>query len=140
MTTPAPGNLVPYLFYSDIESMIDWYSRVFGFVEGERWRGPDGRVHNAEMRTGDTELWMDGAHHGRHHLTDPDGKPLSIWVGIWLAAPSDVDAMYEHVVAEGATPEQAPVDLPYGVRSFNVRDPEGYLWGFMCRIQAAGDR
>jgi uncharacterized glyoxalase superfamily protein PhnB len=138
MTAPAPGNLVPYLFYADIESMIDWYARVFGFTAGGRWRNPDGKVQNAEMRVGETELWMDATTDGRHHLTDPNGKPFSVWVGVWLDDPAAVDAMHEHVVAEGVTPEQPPHDRPYGVHTFNVQDPEGYLWGFMCRIPVAG--
>ena len=134
MTTPQLGNLVPYLFYADIEAMIDWYARVFGFVEQRRWRGDDGRVHNAEMRVGDTELWMDGVSAGRHQLTDPAGKPFSLWIGVWLADRAAVDAMYEHVVSHGVSPEAPPKDLPYGVRAFNVSDPEGYSWGFMCHI------
>jgi len=135
---PTPGNLVPYLFYTDIESMIDWYTRVFGFVELERWRQDDGKIHNAEMRVGDTELWMDATDDGRHHLTDPKGNPFSLWVGVWLDTPDDVDAMHAHVVHEGVQPEQDPHDRPYGVHTFNVRDPEGYLWGFMCRIPKPG--
>ena len=134
MTAPPLGNLVPYLFYADIEAMIDWYARVFGFVEQRRWRDDDGSVHNAEMRVGDTELWMDGMGAGRHQLTDPEGKPLSLWIGVWLTDRAAVDAMYEHVVAHGVAPEASPVDLPYGVRAFNVTDPEGYSWGFMCHI------
>src|SRR5262245_24020008 len=127
MTAPPLGNLVPYLFYDDIEAMIDWYARVFGFIEKERWRGDDGTVHNAEMYVGDTELWMDGAT-GRH-MTDSDGNQVSTWVGIWLTDRAAVDAMYEHVTSEGVSPKEPPQDLPYGVRSFNVSDPEGHSWG-----------
>jgi uncharacterized glyoxalase superfamily protein PhnB len=87
------------------------------------------------MRVGDTELWMDGNNTGRHTLTDRDGKPFSLWVGVWLADRAAVDAMYEHVVAEGGEPSEPPNDKPYGVRAFNVVDPEGYTWGFMCPIE-----
>lgn len=134
MSTPKLGNLVPYLFYSDIESMIDWYARVFGFVEKERWRGADGHVHNAEMIVGDTELWMDGGpDNGRHKLTDATGNPRSLWVGVWLDDREAVDAMYDHIVAQGVEADR-PDDRPFGIRTFNVKDPEGYTWGFMCHI------
>jgi uncharacterized glyoxalase superfamily protein PhnB len=133
-STPALGNLVPYLFYADIEAMIDWYTRVFGFVEVDRWRDAEGKVHNAEMTVGDTELWMDGKNTGRHTLTDPEGKPFSLWIGVWLEDAAAVDAMYEHIVTEGVEPNERPGDRPYGVRTFSVADPEGYTWGFMCRI------
>jgi hypothetical protein len=35
-------------------------TRVFGFEEIGRWANADGKIHNAEMRVGDTELWLDG--------------------------------------------------------------------------------
>jgi uncharacterized glyoxalase superfamily protein PhnB len=133
--TPTPGNLVPYLFYDDVEGMIAWYTRVFGFVEKQRWHGPDDKVANAEMSVGDTELWMDGAT-GRRVVFGQNGEPWTPWTGIWLEEPDDVDAMHAHVIAEGVTPEQPPQDRPYGVRTFNVTDPEGYSWGFMARIPA----
>lgn len=137
MNPPELGTLVPYLFYTDIEAMIDWYSRVFGFVETGRWRRPDGSVQNAEMRVGDTELWMDGEPApGIHGLTGPDGNPRPLWIGVWLGSPSAVDAMYEHVVAQGVDPNDRPHDRSFGIRTFNVNDPEGYTWGFMCRVPA----
>lgn len=135
MSVPRPGNLVPYLYYADIEAMIDWYSRVFGFVEKGRWRAPDGSVQNAEMHVGDTELWMDGdPTPGIHDLTGPDGSPRPLWTGVWLESPSAVDALHDHIVRQGVEPNDRPHDRPFGVRTFNVEDPEGYTWGFMCRI------
>lgn len=134
MTKPTPGPLVPYLFYADVEAMIDWYTRVFGFVEKDRWRDDTGKVTNAEMHVGDTELWMDGDPTVQHHFAREDGEPLPPWIGVWLADSSDVDATYEHIVSEGVEPEGRPADRPFGVRIFNVSDPEGYTWGFMCRI------
>lgn len=127
MGAPRAGNLVPYLFYSDIEATIDWYVRVFGFVEKDRWRGPDGAVQNAEMTVGDTELWMDGGGADR----PADAKP---WIGVWLDDRAAVDAMHAHVVAEGVEPASAPHDRPFGIRTFDVKDPEGYTWGFLCPI------
>jgi len=140
MTPPALGNLVPYLYYADIEAMIDWYGRVFGFVEKGRWRGPDGAIKNADMRVGDTELWMDGdPSPAIHDLTNPEGKPRPLWIGVWLDDPASVDALHDHVVSQGVEPLDRPHDRPFGVRMFDVKDPEGYTWGFMCRIPPSED-
>jgi uncharacterized glyoxalase superfamily protein PhnB len=116
------GNLVPYLFYDDIEAMLDWYARVFGFVERSRWQ-EDGRIHNAEMLVGDTELWLDGA-------TGRDRAMPGQWVGVWV---DDPDAMAERVAAQGVEIDSLE-DKPYGVRMLTVKDPEGHSWGFMRRI------
>jgi hypothetical protein len=54
------SGLVPYLFYDDAGPMADWYAKVFGFEELSRYTDATGRVTNAEIWVGDTELWMDG--------------------------------------------------------------------------------
>ena len=114
---------MPYLHCKDAVALAEWYTRVFGFVERKRWEGKDGKVHNLDMTVGDTEVWLDGG----------AGRKADQWIGVWV---DDVDATYERVCAAGAEPDGPPEDKPYGVRAFNVRDPEGYLWGFMRRIQA----
>lgn len=119
------GGLVPYLFYDDPAEMLEWYSRVFGWVEKGRW-SEDGKIHNAEMTIGDTELWLDGG--GRQFL-EHDGKPHVVWVGVWV---DDLDAMYERVRVAGIE-VKPPEQKPYGVRVLDVVDPAGYQWGFMTR-------
>jgi uncharacterized glyoxalase superfamily protein PhnB len=115
--------IVPYLFYDDAEAAIDWYARVFGFEEIGRWMNKSGKVQNAEMRAGNTELWLDGS--GRRQ--DTDERPT--WIGIWV---DDADAIYRKVQDAGIECE-APVDRDFGVRMLNVEDGMGYLWGFIRR-------
>lgn len=122
VTTQYHG-IVPYLFYDDVETAMEWYARVFGFEETSRWTNDTGKVLNAEMRVGNTELWLDGS--GRRK--DSDERPT--WIGIWV---DDVDAVYEHVTAAGGACEP-PVTREFGVRMLNVNDPAGYLWGFIRR-------
>lgn len=123
MTEPYNG-IVPYLFYDDAGAAMDWYARVFGFEEISRRADDTGRVQNAEMRVGNSELWLDGS--GRRK--DNDERPT--WIGIWV---DDVDAVYERVQAAGVECEP-PVDREFGVRMLNVPDEMGYLWGFIRRI------
>lgn len=119
--------LVPSLDYEDAGAMLDWASRVFGFEERARYVDKDGIVRQAELRVGDTEVWLSG--HGPGHW-DELGRRPDQWIGVWV---DDVDAQHARVVAAGVEAE-APVDRDYDVRSFNVRDPEGYQWGFMRRL------
>ena len=107
--------------------MIEWYTRVFGFQEKARWTDDDGTVRNAEMTVGDSELWLDGSGSGYWKRR---GRRPDQWIGIWV---DDVDAMYERVSAAGADADP-PHDRPFGVRAFDVIDPEGYRWGFLSRI------
>ena len=38
---------------------------------------------------------------------------------------TDVDKLHAELVARGACPITAPEDRPYGMRDFNLRDPDG---------------
>lgn len=119
--------IVPYLFVDDAEAALDWYSRVLGFVEIGRWTDDEGRIQNAEMKVGDTEVWIDGS--GRHKSTDD--RPQ--WIGLWV---DDVDAMCEQIRAAGIECDD-PVTREFGVRMLNVEDGMGYLWGFIKRVPVA---
>jgi uncharacterized glyoxalase superfamily protein PhnB len=66
-----------------------------------------------------TEVWLDRS---PGWWETRGGKP-DAWIGVWV---DDVDAMYERVKAVGVQPESEPVDRPFGVRTFNARDPGGY--------------
>lgn len=126
-TQPGLGGVVPYLHYEDAGVMLEWYSRVFGFIERARWTNDAGAITNAEMQVGPTELWLDGR--GPGYWQKQGGRPHQ-WIGVWV---DDVDAMYERVRAAGVAADP-PVDRAFGVRILTVLDPEGYQWGFMRRI------
>lgn len=52
------------------------------------------------------------------------------WWGRAIFYVSDVDAMYERVLAYGAKPEFAPRDAPWNERYFHVTDPDGHEISF----------
>jgi uncharacterized glyoxalase superfamily protein PhnB len=76
---------------------------------------------------GDHEVWFSG--HGPG-FWEKLGVENDMWIGVWV---DDVDAVHARVVAAGIAAD-APEDKDYDVRSFSVKDPEGYSWGFMKRI------
>jgi len=121
------AGIVPYLFFDDAASAMDWYARVFGFEDIGRWKNDAGRIQNGEMRVGNTELWLDG---GGKQLFTREGDDRPQWVGVWV---DDVDAMYEQISAAGVEAEP-PVTREFGVQMLTVPDPFGYLWGFMRRV------
>jgi uncharacterized glyoxalase superfamily protein PhnB len=123
--SPEFVGITPYLHYEDILGAIEWLTRVFGFVEKGRWLDADGRVTNAELIAGATEIWLDG----RPGWWQAQGRRPDTWIGVWV---SDVDAMGTRIVQAGieAGPPQHKF---YGVRMLQVADPEGITWGFMQR-------
>jgi PhnB protein len=125
---PNYGTVVPYVFYEDAVAMLDWFARVFGWVEIGRWADASGRIHNAEMLAGTSEIWIDGGGPAAH-LTSEDPR-LGRWIGVWV---DDPDLLYRRVRDAGVEVDP-PVDRPFGVRMCTVTDPGGYHWCFMKRI------
>jgi len=129
-TPPRPVGLTPYLFYDDAAALLDWYTRVFGWVEIGRWPDADGKVRNAEMAIEGGELWLDG---GGWRWFDAQGERAAVWTGVWLDDATAVDAAYERLRAAGVECDP-PVTRTFGVRMLSVTDPAGYQWGFQARV------
>lgn len=123
----AFSGVTPYLHYEDGAAMLEWLARVLGFQERTRFVDKDGRVAEAEMAIGDNQLWFAGHQPGYWASKGHGPEQLTL---IWV---DDVDAHHAKVKAAGVEAD-APVDQSYGVRSYNVTDPEGYQWGFMTAL------
>ena len=116
--------ITPYLHYEDAGAALEWLEGVLGFEEIARYVDDDGRVREAEMHVGDQQIWMSGRDSG---FWDGKGRGPEQLTLIWV---DDVDAHYARVKAAGVD-AKPPEDKSYGVRAYNVTDPEGYEWGFM---------
>jgi uncharacterized glyoxalase superfamily protein PhnB len=119
--------VTPYLFYEDANTMLDWLAKTLGFVERSRFVDANGVVQQAEMFIGDQQLWFSG--HGPGYWSARGHRPHQLTL-IWV---DDVDAHHAHAVAAGATAEP-PQNQTWGVRNYQLTDPEGYMWGFMTSL------
>jgi len=110
------GTVVPYLHPAGARRYIDFLKRAFGAEELTVVEHA-GRVMHAAARIGDAVLEMGEA-------AERAGLPAN---GFFLMV-DDVEAVYARAIAAGATAYRPPEDIPYGIRSAIVKDPEGYLW------------
>jgi uncharacterized glyoxalase superfamily protein PhnB len=116
---PAPegiGAVLPYLHPAHARPYIDFLKRAFGAQEMGVYEHA-GRVMHAAMRVGD----------GVVEMGEPDDRTSIPSNGLFLFV-ENVEAAYERALAAGAASVRPPADIPYGLRSAIVRDPEGYLW------------
>ncbi len=126
-TGHAPEGLravTPFLHPLGAPQLIDFLQRAFGAEEKSRAQSPDGVIHHAEVKIGDSLIEMGEAH------------------GPWQPMPTtffmyvdDVDAWYERAVAAGAISRGAPSDQPYGDRVGGVADPFDNLWYIATHIK-----
>ena len=106
------------------EPVINFLKRAFGARELGKYASPDGVVHHAEIRVGDSVVEMGEAH----------GKYPPMPTMFYLYVP-DCDAVYERAVKAGATSIAEPVDQPYGDRSGGVKDAFGNQWYIATHIK-----
>jgi len=114
----------PYLHPLRAEPVISFLKRAFGAEEIAKYASPDGVVHHAEIRVGDSVVEMGEAH----------GKYESMPAMFYLYVPN-VDAVYRQAVAAGATSLQEPADQPYGDRSAGVEDAFGNKWYIATHVK-----
>jgi PhnB protein len=121
------NNVNAYLLPLRAEPVITFLKRAFGAQELAKYASPDGVVHHAEIRVGDSVVEM-GEAYGPHSKYEP--MPAMFYVYV-----PDCDAVYQRALASGAKSIQAPTDHPYGDRSGGVTDPFGNTWYIATHVK-----
>jgi PhnB protein len=114
----------PYLHPRRAEPLISFLKRAFGAQEVAKYASPDGVVHHAVIRVGDSVLEMGEAH----------GKYQPMEAMFYLYVPN-MEAVYRQALAAGATSFQEPTDQPYGDRNAGVADTFGNKWYIATHVK-----
>jgi uncharacterized glyoxalase superfamily protein PhnB len=119
-------SVTAYLHPLRAEPVINFLKRAFGAVELGRHASPDGVIHHATVRIGDSFLEMGDAH--------GEFQPMPTMFFLYV---EDADAWYRRALAAGATSVSEPAEQPYGARVGEVADPFGNKWYFATHIKDA---
>jgi len=108
------------LTVKDIRKSLAWYRDVVGFtVDREHER--DGQLRAVSFRAGAVRLLItqdDGA----KGLDRAKGEGFSLQ----FTVPGRVDDVANRIKRCGGTLDSEPTDMPWGVRVFRLRDPDGF--------------
>jgi PhnB protein len=123
--TPKGLNSVNvYMHPLRAEPVINFLKRAFGAREIAKYASPDGVVHHAEIRVGDSMVEM-GESHGKY-------PPMPTMFYLYVP---DCDAVYQRALQAGATSMMEPVDQPYGDRNGAVKDVFGNQWYIATHVK-----
>lgn len=128
-TGHAPEGLrtvTPFLHPRGAAQLIDFLKTAFGAEEESREQSPDGVIHHATVRIGDSMIEMGDAH--------GQWQPMATTFFMYV---DDVDSLYRRAVAAGAVSQSTPADQPYGDRVAGVTDPFDNLWYIATHIKDA---
>jgi len=124
---PTIERVIPVLVCADIAAAHDFLVEAFGFASGGVDRDGSGVAVHAEVRAGDTAIWLHRVA-AEMELASPRSLPAA-GTGLVVYV-DDIDAHCEQARARGAWIEREPEDMPYGQREYGARDPEGHRWWF----------
>jgi len=114
----------PYLHPRRAEPLITFLKRAFEAQEVAKYASPDGVVHHAVVRIGDSILEM-GEAHGKY-------EPMNAMFYLYVP---NMEAVYRQALAAGATSFQEPTDQPYGDRNAGVQDAFGNKWYIATHVK-----
>jgi len=106
------------------EPVLAFLSRAFGAETLSKSATPDGIVHHAMARIGDSVVEMGDAH--------GPNQPMPTMFHLYLP---DVDAAHARAMQAGAASISAPSDQPYGDRVGAVKDVFGNQWYLATQIR-----
>lgn len=132
MTTTPPGNvartqpeslraraLMISLTVKDVHASLAWYCDAVGFTVNQRYER-EGSLRAVSLMAGAVQILLnqdDGAKGER-----VKGQGFSFQ----LTTAQSIDDIANRIKASGGTLETEPADMPWGVRMFRLRDPDGF--------------
>lgn len=119
--------VTPYLFVAEPQKLIDFLQAAFNAQELNRSLMPDGAIANVILKIGDA-CFM---------ISEARGQFAGMKTALYLYV-NDVDAAHRQAVAQGATVEFEPADMPYGDRQSGIIDPCGNYWWLSKRLMEKG--
>lgn len=109
--------VTPFLHPVGAAALIDFMKQAFGAEEISREQSPEGMIHHAMVRVGDSMIEMGEAH--------GEAQPMPPALYMYV---ENLEETYERALAAGASSLQAPADQGYGDRTAWVKDAWGNVW------------
>ena len=134
VTNPIPQGyhtVTPALTCRDAAKAIDFYKKAFGAQEVMRMPSPDGKISHAELKIGDSMIFVSDEFPGMSAAPTPTNTP-SCYFFLYV---NDADSTYNQAVSAGAKASMPLEDMFWGDRFGKVTDPFGHQWGIATHVE-----
>ena len=120
------------LTVKDLQKSLAWYRDVFGFTIDRRIER-DGTLRAVALKAGTVRILLN-QDDGARGTDRVKGEGFSLQ----FITSQSVDAVADRIKAHGGTLETEPADMPWGVRVFRVRDPDGFKFAISSERKPEG--
>ncbi len=116
------------LTVKDLEKSLAWYQDVVGFTVDRRHER-EGKLMGVSLKAGTVRIL----------LTQDDGargwdRAKGEGMSLQFTTEQNLDAIADRIKEQGVTLDTEPVDTPWGMRVFRVRDPDGFRLVFSSGV------
>ena len=123
--------VTPYLTCKNTAQAIDFYKSAFGAKEIMRMAGPDGKIGHAEIKIGDSHIFLADEFPGMSAAPTPGVKNAC---GVFLYL-ENVDSAFNSAVSKGAKVDMPLENQFWGDRYGKLTDPFGHQWGLAQHVE-----
>ena len=116
------------LTVKDLEKSLAWYQDVVGFTVDRRHER-EGKLMAVSLKAGTVRIL----------LTQDDGakgwdRVKGEGLSLQFTTEQNIDTIANRIKERGVTLDTEPVDTPWGMRVFRVRDPDGFRLVFSSGV------
>ena len=123
--------VTPALAVKDAAKAIDFYKKALGAQEIMRMPGPDGKIMHAELKIGDSIIFLGEENPQMGNVKSP--QTLGGCTGTLNVYIPNVDEVFRQAIAAGGKEAMPVEDQFWGDRYGSFTDPFGYSWGLATR-------
>lgn len=133
--SPVPegfSTVTPHLVVRNAEQALEFYKNAFSAVETVRMPGPGGKILHAEIKIGDSHLFLadEMPEWGSKSPLMLGGTGTTICLYV-----KDADAVFNQAVSAGAKVAMPLADQFWGDRYGKLMDPYGHEWAVATHLE-----
>jgi PhnB protein len=129
--------VTPSLVVRGAAQAIDFYKKALGAEELMRMAGPDGKIGHAELRIGDSIIFLtdENPEMGNKAPQTLGGTTSSLYLYV-----PDVDTAFKQAVDAGGKSTMPVTDMFWGDRFGSFVDPFGHTWGLSTHVEDLSEK
>jgi PhnB protein len=124
-------SISPAITCKNAAAAIEFYKKAFGAKELNRMEGPGGTIGHAELRIGDSVIFVSDEMPGMSAAPMPSATPSS-YLFLYI---EDCDSVFKRAVEAGAKATMPMQDMFWGDRYGKLTDPFGHSWGVATHVE-----